>query len=152
MKSTCLKYLILLASTGYLEAADLSSSGDWVQGISAADLVAGAGSNLQPIFESVPGATVLSIANAPGSWSLRVRQSGSGGSGNVTIYVRRVSAGSGSGSIAGGTAYQALSGSDAELFSGSLPRSGVTLQYKLTGLSAGVPPSTYLSSIIFTVQ
>lgn len=152
MISRCLKYLSLLASIGYLEAADLTSSGDWLQRISATDLVSGAGSNLKANFESVPGVTVLNITNAPGPWSLRVRQSGSGPAGNVIIHVKRVSSGSGSGNIAGGTAYQALSGSDAELFSGSLPRSGVALQFKLSGLSPDVPPSTYLSSIIFTVQ
>lgn len=142
--------LLLFALCGTSQAADLTSSGDWVETITAANLVSGAGSDLQAQFESISGVSTLTISIAPGAWSLRVRVSG--GHGDVTVHVKRTSAGSGSGSISGGTAYLALTGSDTELFSGSEDRSSVSLQFKLTGLSQNVSPATYLSSIIFTVQ
>lgn len=151
MKSSMLKVVPLLAFSSFAQGADLTSSGDWVESINATHLVAGAGSDLQAQFESVSGVTTLTITNAPGAWSLRVRRGGSGGHGDVTVYVKRTSSGSGSGSIAGGTAYQALTGTDEELFSGSDARSSVSLQFKLTGLSRNVSPATYLSSLIFTV-
>jgi hypothetical protein len=151
MKSPLHKLLPLLALTGLAHGADLTSRGDWVESITAANLVSGAGSDLQSQFESVAGVTTLTISTAPGAWTLRVRLGGSGGHGDVTVYVKRTSAGSGSGSISGGTAYMALTGSDAELFSGTENRGNVSLQFKLTGLSRTVSPATYLSSIIFTV-
>lgn len=150
MKASLHKLLLLLALPGLAQGADLTSIGDWVESITAANLVSGAGSDVQSQFESVSGVTSLTISNAPGAWTLRVR--GSGGHGDVTVLVKRTSGGSGSGSISGGTAYQELTGSDAELFSGTDARSGIPLQFKLTGLSRNVAPATYLSSIIFTVQ
>jgi hypothetical protein len=152
MKSSLPKLFALLALPALAHGADLTSSGDWVESITAANLVAGAGSDLQPQFESFPGITTLAISTAPGAWTLRARLGGSGGHSDVTVYVKRTSGGSGSGSISGGTAYLALTGSDAELFSGTADRGSISLQFKLTGLSRKVAPATYLSSVIFTVQ
>ncbi len=152
MKVSPLVLLIMLALGGLARGADLIASGSWNENITAANLVSGAGSDLAPQFESIPGVTTLTISNAPGSWTLRVRLSGSGGHGDVTVLVKRTSDGTGSGSIADGSAYLALTGSDTTLFSGSEARSNISLQFKLTGLSRSVSPGTYLSSIIFTVS
>ena len=152
VKSPLCKALLILALSAATQSAELTSSGDWVATINAANLVSGAGSDLQAQFESVSGVTTLTITNAPGAWSLRVRRSGSQWHGNVTAHVKRTSDGSGSGSISGGNAYAALAATDTELFSGSGARGNISLQFKLTGLSKTVSPATYLSSIIFTVQ
>lgn len=152
MKFSLLKLFALVALPRLVHGADLTSMGDWVESITAANLVSGAGSDLQSQFESVSGVTSLTISNAPGAWKLQARLGGSGGHGDVTILVKRSSGGSGLGSISGGTAYMALSGSDAELFSGTEDRGNISLQFKLTGLSRSVSPATYLSSIIFTIQ
>lgn len=152
MKSSLHKRLVLLALPALVHGADITSIGDWSETITAANLVSGAGSNLQAQFESVAGVTSLTITNAPGAWTLRVRRGGSGGHGDVTVFVKRTSSGSGSGSVSGGTAYVELTGTDTELFTGTDARSGISLQFKLTGLSRSVTPATYLSSIIFTVQ
>lgn len=126
--------------------------GDWVEPITATNLVTGAGSDLQPQLESISGVTVLTISNAPGAWTLRARLSGNGGHDEVSVLVKRTSAGSGPGSIDGGTTYTVLSGLDSEIFSGTESRGNISLQFKLAGLSCRVSPDTYLSSIIFTVQ
>lgn len=126
--------------------------GDWVETIGASKLVAGAGSDLQPQIESVSGATILTISNAPGSWILRARFSGTGGHPDVSVQVKRTSTGSGAGRIDGGTTYTELTGLDAEICSGTESREGIALQFRLTGLSCHVSPDTYVSSIIFTVQ
>jgi hypothetical protein len=144
--------LFFLAFAGAARSANLTSSGDWTTRIGVADLVAGAGSDFKSQFESVSGVTTLTISNAPGAWSLRVHIGGGGGSSDVTVWVKRTSNGSGSGSITGGSEYMAVTGSDVELFSGSGNRSSISLQYKLTGLSRKVSPTAYLSSITFTVQ
>ncbi len=152
MKSILRLLLACLALAWRSPAADLVTDGNWVESINGSDLVSGAGSDLKSQFESVSGVTSLTISNAPGAWSLRVQCAGSGGHKDVTVYVKRSSSGTGPGSISGGTAYMALTGSGAELFTGTEARSGISLQYKITGLSRRVSPATYLSSITFTVQ
>lgn len=135
-----------------LRGADLTSQGDWVLSVNASHLVTGAGSNFPAQFESLAGVTTLTITNAPGNWSLKARCVGGHGHGGVAIHVKRTSAGTGSGTINGGTAYVELGANDAELFTGSEARSGISLQFRLTGLSPDVPPAAYFSSIVFTVQ
>ncbi|MEO6739212.1 MAG: hypothetical protein ABIP20_03110 [Chthoniobacteraceae bacterium] len=152
MKTLVRNTLALLAFIPAGQAADLVSSGDWTETITAANLISGAGSNLQSQLQSLSGVTTLTISNAPGSWSLRVRRSGGTWPAGVTLLVKRTSAGSGSGTISGGDTFVAVTGSDTEIFSGTEARSNVSLQFKLSGLSVGITPATYLSSIIFTVQ
>jgi hypothetical protein len=152
MKSSLHKLLVLFALPALVQGADITSAGDWVETITAANLIAGAGSNLPAQFESVAGVTSLTITNAPGAWTLRGRRAGNGGHGDVTVFVKRTSSGSGAGGISGGTAYVELTGADTELFSGTDSRSGISLQFKLTGISTNVAPTTYFSSILFTVQ
>lgn len=144
--------LLLILFGQLANGADLTSMGDWVETITATNLVAGAGSDLQPQFESISGVTMLTISNAPGAWTLRARLSGTGSHGDVSVQVKRTSTGGGTGSIDGGTAYIELSGLDSEIFSGTESRGSISLQFKLTGLSCRVTPETYLSSIIFTIQ
>lgn len=148
-------YLVLALVGIYARAglaADITVTGGWMETINASFLTAGAGSDLASQIESASGITVVTIANAPGNWTLRARKSGSGGHPDVTIHVRRSSSGSGTGSISGGTSFVALGGSDAEIFTGTEARENISLQFKLSGISKSIPPATYLSSIIFTVQ
>jgi hypothetical protein len=152
MKTSLHRFLVLGAFATLAHGADLTSMGDWTQSITAADLVSGAGTDLKPQFESAAGVTTLTVSNSPGPWTVSVKHSGNGGHGDVTVYVKRVSGGSGTGTIEGGTAYQALTGADVDLFTGTEARNGISLQFKLTGLSRDVPPANYLSTIVFTVR
>lgn len=148
-------FLILALAGVYARsglAADITVTGGWLETLNATTLTAGAGSDLVGQIESASGISVLTIINAPGNWTLRARKSGSGGHPDVTIHVRRSSSGSGSGGISGGTSFMALTGSDVEIFSGTDDRENISLQFKLSGLSKDIPPATYFSSIIFTVQ
>lgn len=132
-------------------AADLTSSGDWFESVTSANLAGGAGSNLtQP--ESVAGITTLTIANAPGVWRIKARRSGISWPSGCSIWIKRTSNGSGSGSISGGNAFIELGTTDVEIFNGSQNRNGVSLQFKVTGLSVNHPPGNLSSSIIFTLQ
>lgn len=133
-------------------AADLTSMGDWTETLTASSLSSGAGSDLPNQLESVAGVTTLTITNAPGAWKIRARRNSSEWNSNLALFVKRTSAGSGSGSISGGEGYVEITGSDSEIFAGSESRSSISLQFKLTGLASNVAAETYLSSIIFTVQ
>ena len=144
---TITTFLALLAPAyGY----DLNSSGGWSVDISAANLINYAGSNLEPELESASGVSNLSVTNGSGGWTVSMRKSG--GHSNVRIFVKRTSGGIGNGNISGGTAYLELTGSNTVFFTGTQNKTGISLQYKLTGLSIDIPPAVYLSSITFTVQ
>ena len=148
-----LRHLLALVLFARLAAAaDLTSGGDWAETLNAGSLTAGAGSDLPSNLESISGVTVLSVSNISGPWRITVRRSSSTWDGHFTLYVRRTSAGIGSGSIAGGDSYVEVTTGDTEVFTGSDARSSIAVQYKLTGLAHNVPPATYLSSLVFTVQ
>lgn len=133
-------------------AADLTALGTWVATISSQSLTGGAGSGLAQQVESLTAVTTLTISNTSGAWSLRAHRSGGHEHGDVTVYVRRTSNGTGTGTIAGGSGYVELTTADAELFSGSENRNGVTLQFKISGVSHRLTPDTYFSNIVFTIQ
>ena len=142
--------LLLITNAGH--AADLTALGNWTETLTASNLVSGAGSDLQNQLVSVAGVTTITISESAGAWTLRARRSSSQWNDNFALFVKRTSSGSGSGSISGAEGYVEITGSDAEIFSGSESRSSISLQYKLTGLATNVSAATYLSSIIFTVQ
>lgn len=153
MRTTCWRAaLALLFVAASAAAADLTSLGDWTETLTAADLVGGAGTDLPNQLESVAGVTTLTISNAPGAWTVRVRRGSGHWNNDFALFVKRTSAGSGSGTISGGESFVEITGTDSEIFSGSEARSGVSLQFKLTGLARNVSAATYSSSLIFTVQ
>ena len=148
------KLLLPLLLVSAAQAADVSFIGSWSHTLTASHLTAGAGSDLQNQTESVAGVTILTVSNAPGDWTLRARLGNTGGNwnDNFALFVRRTSAGSGSGSVSGGETYVEVTSTDTLIFSGSEDRNNISLQFKLTGLANNVAAATYLSSIIFTVQ
>jgi hypothetical protein len=152
MKTSLRHLFFALACAVAASAADLTSTGDWTENVNASYLVSGAGSDLPAAIQSISGTTVLSIANAPGSWRVKARRSPGNWDGNLGVWVKRSSDGSGSGTIAGGEVFVELGATDVEIFSGSGARSSISLQFRLTGLTCGASPDTYTSSIIFTVQ
>lgn len=142
---------IVCAALHTVSAADVTAAGGWMDTVTAANLASGAGSDLAPL-ESVSGTTILNVANSSGNWHLRARLTAGQWNENLTIWVKRTSDGSGSGTIAGGNSYVQLTAADLEIFSGLNDRANISLQFKITGLTRRVHPSTYNSSITFTVQ
>jgi len=136
------------------EAIDISAVGSWSDTIDASDLQAGAGSNLIDTYESVAGATVLTISNTTGNtdnWRVDVRRTDTAWHSNLHLYVKRTSDGSGSGSISGGLSYIEITTIDSQFFLGAGDRSGINLKYKLTGMSVSVPPNAYSTTVTYTV-
>lgn len=156
-----MKRLLLLAAIPIFlslfagaEAIDISAVGSWNETIDDLDLVSGAGSDLKPVYESATDATTLSIsgcADNNDTWRVDVKRFDSVWHSDFTLYVKRTSDGAGEGSILGGGSYVEVKAVDGEFFSGAGDRSGISVQYKLSGMSVRVPPGTYSSTIIYTV-
>lgn len=140
----------IFASTCPLLAADITAVGGWTETIDASDLIAGAGSDLQSDYYSATNATTLDVT-AIGNYKVDVRRSDTNWSGDFTLYLKRTSDGTGSGTISGGTSYITVSLTDTEFFTGSLDRSGIDVQYHLAGMSVNISPDTYSTTITFTI-
>lgn len=153
MKSRVIRgFSLLLSLATAAPGADVSSVGNWTETIDASDLIAGAGSNVTSQYESVTGSTTLDILNtAGGSWRIVARRADSTWHGNLTLFVRRTSDGSGPGAILDGASYVQLSTLDTEIFTGTGDRNNIAVRFKLTGMSKDIPPNTYSAGIIFTI-
>lgn len=143
---------------GIAQGADINAVGSWTQTITVANLTAGPGSDLPSGFDSISGATTVSVYGLPSGWNVLVRRgAGSFGSG-VQLFVRRTSNGSPPGGsppgiIAGGESFIEVTGTDKLFFLGTSIRDGIGIQYRLTGISCRtVTPAAYSAPIIFTVQ
>ncbi len=137
------------------EAIDLSATGGWNETVDESDLASGAGSNLIDAYESTTGASTITIYSCAGdtdNWRVEVRLVDEGGwHGDLKIYVKRTSDGSGSGTISDGLSYLEISSTDTQFFSGSGDRSNIGIQYQLTGMSINVSPKNYNTNVTFTV-
>lgn len=150
---------VLLLVAGQFSEAEISidATGDgWAETIDAADLQAGAGSDLVGAYESATDAGSLTISGTAGNddaWRVEVRRTDSTNwHSNFILSVKRTGDGSGDGAITGGTGYQKISNeSNDTFFSGAGDRSGIPLQFKLGGMSLQVPPATYSTTITYTV-
>jgi hypothetical protein len=150
-KTLCALLLLAPLLSVYAQGREVSAVGGWTKTIDASNLVSGAGSNLTSTYESGAAATVLSLVDT-GSWKIHVTHSHGGDwPGNFILYTQRTSAGSGSGTISGGSSYIEITHADVELFSGTLDRTGIDIQYKLSGMSVSIPPGTYSATVTFTI-
>jgi hypothetical protein len=129
---------------------DIVATGGWNRTIDSSDLTAGAGSDLTAAYESAANATSLDLT-AVGDFRVDVRRTDGNWSGDLTLYVKRTQPGSGSGSISGGTSYQAVSTADMEFFTGNSDRTGIEVQYQVDGVSVSMSPDTYTSTVTFTI-
>jgi hypothetical protein len=131
-------------------AGDIVATGGWNRTIDSSDLASGPGSDLDPSCESVASATSLDVT-AVADFRVDVRRSVGTWSGDLTVYVRRTSTGTGAGSVSGGDTYQAVTAADAEFFTGDLDRTGIEVQYKVDGFSVDLSPDTYTANVFFTI-
>lgn len=152
MKTVCwLIISLLILGVAIVEAGtvDITASGGWSDVIGAADLVVGAGSNIRD-KDSAPGATLLTVSGTGYSWRVDVRRSDTSWNGNLILYARRTSDGTGSGIVFGGTSFAPVGTIAASLFSGNGSRTNIGVQYRLHS-SVSVPPGNYSTTIIYTV-
>ena len=134
-------------------AIDISVTGSWSETIDAADLQAGAGSDLTASYESATDQVLITISGTAGggdAWRVDVRKVDTNWHSDLILYVRRTGAGTG-GSVSGGTDYLQVTGSDQAFFSGSDDVSGIPIQLKVSGMSIQVAPDTYTTTVYYTV-
>ena len=143
----------LLSFTGGrpLDAITITVVGSWSKTVGAADLIAGAGSDLTSTYESGANQGVMSIGSPIGSWRVDVKKLDTVWDTDLHLDVRRTSDGTGLGSISGGTTYIEITGVDTTFFSGDDDRSDVDLQLRISGVSVSLGVSNFSTTITYTV-
>ena len=146
----CIAAVLYLFIPFFASAGDIVATGGWSLTVDSGDLIAGAGSDLTSTYESAVSATDLAIT-AAADYRVDIRRTDGTWDGDFTLSAKRTQDGSGSGSIAGGTTYQAITTTDTELFTGNSDRTGVKVQYQVEGMSVDIAPDTYSSTVTFTI-
>ena len=138
-----------------VEAIDIAVTGDWRNlFITANDLAAGPGSNLNEQYESNIDQVTIDILNTAGNsdaWRVDVKRTDATWSSVPVLYVKRYDSGSGEGSISGGLGYQMVGTSDMTFFSGTGDRTGIHIQLNISNMSLSLSPGDYSTTISYTV-
>ena len=142
--------LSLVGPAGVCQAitATLDSTG-WTEYINTDDLLNGAGSDLTVDYWSV--IFNMDITGTLGNWQVDVRRSDIDWNTGITLSTRRVTDGTGSGTITGGTGWQGLQTTDNYFFNGSQDRTGINLRCTVTNISVLLGAHFYTTTIIYTV-
>ncbi len=134
---------LLFCLVSKAEAIDIVSTGSYSEIINAADLIAGAGSDLNATYQSATNAVTLTISNALGAnWAIDVRKTDGTWNGNFILKVKKTT----------GTAITTVVGSsNVEFFQGTGDGS-FNVQILLEGVSIAVAPNVHNTTITYTVR
>jgi hypothetical protein len=146
--------ILLLAGVAVRASAlDIAAQNAWSFSLGRGALAAGAGSNIAQPVDSGSMLLTIDVTNSGGAaWVVKARRSDLQWASGAGLSVRRVSDGSGTGSITGGNAYVGVNGSDQTVFSGSGDRTGIRVQLRLDGASIAIAPGNYGTTVVYTVQ
>ena len=135
------------------EAATISITGSWSRVIGAGDLQGGAGSDLNPSYQSAANQLTMGVSTTgQRTWRVDVHRIDSGWNAAFQLFIRRTNNGTGgNGSVSGGTAYLQITTTSQAFVTGQGNRTGITLQEQLNGVSASASARAYTTTIQFTV-
>lgn len=177
LKPEILKWIILaliLTFCNALRAQSISASGSWTPSVTP---ITEAGNNYaSSTLESAANQTLISVSMPPqdllfiisfaNNYQVWVKRTDSGPNWNTAglqLFVKRTGSGTGGGTslllvpsaINNGLTYQQITTSDVQFFDGynfgNSTRSGIPIQYQITGVSVLVPAATYSTTITYTL-
>ncbi len=130
--------------------------GNWGFSINSADLISGAGSDINNIFESSVNQVTIDITNIHPfrvNWRIDVRKADMVWNSNFQLFITRTGDGTGHrrATISSGLTYQNITDIDQLFFSGLGKRSGVPIQLKLEGVTVQIPVGSYSTTIVYTI-
>lgn len=150
-----LALFLLLEPLQPVSAATLSATGGWTQNINSSNLTFGAGSDLADTYLSAAAATTLTVSGCASDtedWQILIKRIDNlWDSAHFVLSVKRTSVGTGAGIISGGDSFQVVGTTDALFITGQGNRSGITVQYQLTGMSIRTSPNNYSTVVEFTI-
>lgn len=136
-------------------AATLSSVGGWTQEINSSNLISRAGSNSTGTYLSAPAATTLEVSGCisdSDKWQISIKKVDNfWDSDRLVLFAKITDEGVGPGTINGGDSFQVVNNVDSLFITGQGNRAGITVQYRLTGMSTHTPLNTYSASVEFSI-
>jgi hypothetical protein len=152
--ATLLAVCAVLPAHGALDLAATATT--WSVTLTAADLQAGAGSNLittYPSSTSQATLTVTGCVDTADNWELQVSRSDTNWPAGVTLSAQRTGDGSGDtgSAIVGGLTYLTIGAVPTTLCTGHGDRSAIPMQLRIQGLSVALPPTAYSTTITYTL-
>jgi hypothetical protein len=151
---------LVLGSLAVAQAAPLrlavgnvpKSAANWNVGtLTVANLSGPAGSNLVSSFQSVPAQVLLNLRASPlGTWKVSVQRADVAWSSILHLFIRRTGSGAGTGTVAGGLAYQEVTTAAVQLLTGTLNVNNIPLQLRLDGVSVVMGPGAYSTRVVYT--
>ncbi|MEX2542004.1 MAG: hypothetical protein WD314_09345 [Trueperaceae bacterium] len=149
--------LLIFLLTPLASAQTLTATGDaWIFEIGADDLESpGAGQPLRSTYESSSTAVEVDVEDvAAEDWTVDVRRTDdelTPWPQDLELSVRWTDQGTGTVALSGGSTYVDIQEGGGVFFSGTDNRTGIQLQYQLSGVSLSTPPGTYNTTVLFTV-
>jgi len=152
---TVLFCVFITAGLPAVFAAGVTVTGGYGFVIDETDLAGGAGSNFNPAHSSPVDAvliTVYDMLSDSDAWQIMVRKENTLWQGGLGLSLLRTAAGTGTGTINGGTVLPlVLTATDQIFFEGSGNRSAIPIQLRLDGVSVLIPVDAYAATLIFTI-
>ena len=147
---------ILYSFIGYEQRAQaevtITVTGSWMLTISTGDLQGGAGSDLNPTYESATDQIIIDIGSGKNDyWRVDVSKIDFNWDSQMLLSVKRTSDGSGGGFISGGTNYLLITDTDQEFFNGFKKIDDIAIQLQLDGISLEIPEDTYSTTVYYTI-
>jgi len=146
----CLLFGLSLIVREARPALDIVVTGSWTETVDASDLLAGAGSEIAPIYSTTDQIKVDLATGKNDYWSVSVKKVDSNWHSGAQLSVQRTNDGTGDGWISGGTSWLGVTDSDQEFFTGYKKIKDIFLQYKLD-ISLQVSPDTYTTTVYYTI-
>lgn len=136
--------------------AGLLIIGSWSLSISSADLIAGAGSDINNHFVSISNQVMIDITDVytiENNWRIDVHKTDVIWDTNIQLFIARTGEGSGEkkSKILGGLTYQNITDVEQLFFAGTGQRIGVPIQLKLEGLTIRLPLGSYATTVVYTI-
>ena len=154
----CLALMVLIADYAFAPPLRIRITGSWTFTIDQNDLTLGAvgGGDLNATY-TTSGASNLSVTLSgvtPDTqpWRVDIRRTDSVWSASWILSAKRITDGTGPGTISGGTTFLAITTTDQQFFSGSGDRSSVDVQLQLSGISTQtVEAQVYTTTMTWTL-
>lgn len=139
--------LICLIAAGPGAGADISTSGAWSPQITTST------DRGEPIDSTATALLINIDVIESAAWTVRVQTQNLSLPEGLSLSIKRVSHGTGAGSISGGMDYSQVGGTGQVMFTGTGDRQGVGVKLLLNGVSGGQPPpGTSGATILYSLD
>ncbi len=130
--------------------------GSWSLSISSADLITGAGSDINNSFVSISNQVMIDITDIntfENNWRIDVHKTDVIWDTNIQLFIARTGEGNGNekSTISGGLSYQNITDIEQLFFAGRGQRIGVPIQLKFEGITIRLPIGSYSTTIVYTI-